>query len=102
MEEQHMHPNLYDQGNVCEIVGQRIKIEGPSTEVGLWMVPVLDPTQRVKVTRIISNSPSRIEFVTVDTTFLENRLEIRTRFSGSSTPLGATRRIVSNFTISRG
>ena len=99
MEEHHYH-NMYELGHVCEIVGQRIKIEGPASEIGLWMVPVLDPTQRVKVTRIISNSPSRIEFMPVDTTFQDNRLEIRTRFSGSATQLSQTRTITSNFTIS--
>ena len=36
----------------------------------------------------------------VDTTFQDNRLEIRTRFSGSATQLSQTRTITSNFTIS--
>jgi len=100
MEEQHMHPNMYDQGHVCEIVGQRIKIDGPSAEAGLWMVPVLDPAQRVKVTRIISNAPSRIEFMPVNTNHADNRLEIRTRFSGAGNPLAQTRTITSNFIVS--
>ena len=101
MEDPHTPPNMYDLGHVCEIVGQRIKIEGPTSEAGLWMVPPLDPTKRMKVTRIISNAPSRIEFVPVDTGYADNRLEIRTRFSGSSTPLLTARTITSSFTLSR-
>ena len=101
LEDQHTPPNMYDLGHVCEIVGQRIKIEGPPSEVGLWMVPVADPTKRKKIERIIRNDPSHIEFVTVDTGFADNRLEIRTQFTGSGTPLHTPRTIVSNFTISR-
>jgi hypothetical protein len=101
MEDQHMPPNMFDLGHVCEIIGQRIKIEGPPAETGLWMAPVLDPTQAVKITRIISNAPSRIEFVPVATGHADNRLEIRTRFSGAGNQLLQTRTITSNFTISR-
>jgi hypothetical protein len=50
--EDHTLNNMFDLGHVCEIVGQRIKIEGPPAETRLWMVPVLDPTQAVKITRI--------------------------------------------------
>ena len=96
-----MPSNFYDLGHVCELAGHRIKIEGPAAETGLWMVPVMDPSKAVKITRIISNSPSRIEFVPVDTGFAENRLEIRTRYTGTATPLLTTRVFSSNFTVNR-
>ena len=93
--------NYYMLDHVCEIVGQRLKIEGPPAEVGIWMVPVMDSTKAKKITRIVRNEPSLIEFVPVDTGFAENRIEIRTRFSGSSTTLLAARKFQSSFTISR-
>jgi len=92
--------NLFEPGHVCEILGRRIKIEGLPTETGLWMVPVQDPAKAVKINRVVSNTPSRIEFIPVDTGYSENRLEIRTRFSGSTTPLTALRIVTSQFVIS--
>jgi hypothetical protein len=87
--------NLFEPGHVSEIVGHRIKIEGPSPDIGLWMVPVLDPSARVKVTRIVENTPSRILFIPTTTNHLENRLEIHTQHSGSQTPLNSVRVITS-------
>jgi hypothetical protein len=92
--------NVFEPGHVCEILGRRIKIEGPAAEVGLWMVPVLDPTKAVKVNRIVSNNASRIEFIPVSTEYAENRLEIRTRFSEGGTLLHNIRTITSQFVIS--
>jgi hypothetical protein len=99
--EEAMPLNMFDVGHVCELVGHRIKIEGPPAEVGIWMVPVLDSTKALKITRIVRNEPSLIEFVPAATGFADNRIEIRTRFSGSSTTLLTTRVIQSPFTISR-
>jgi hypothetical protein len=88
--------NLFEPGHVSEILGRRIKIEGPDPDVGLWLVPVLDPSKRVKITRVVENTPSRIQFIAPPSTgFSENRLEIRTQFSGSPTPLNSVRVITS-------
>jgi len=93
--------NLFEPGHVCEILGRRIKIEGPTAETGLWMVPVLDTSKAVKINRIVSNNASRIEFIPVATGYPENRLEIRTRFSGTSAaPLNTLRTVTSQFVIS--
>jgi len=92
--------NLFEPGHVCEILGRRIKIDGPAAETGLWMVPVQDPAKAVKINRVVSNNASRIEFIPVATGYPENRLEIRTRYSGSATPLTALRNITSQFVIS--
>ena len=91
--------NHFEPGHVCEILGRRIKIDGPAAEVGLWMVPVLEPAKAVKINRVVSNTPSRIEFIPVATGYPENRLEIRTRYSGSATPLSALRTVTSQFVI---
>jgi len=95
----HDSGNHFEPGHVCEIVGRRIKIEGDPVKVGLWMVPVLDSTKRVQITRIVDNGASRIQFIPVATDYEENRLEIRTDYSGSSTPLTAPRTIISPFVI---
>jgi len=92
--------NLFEPGHVCEIVGHRIKIEGFPAESGLWMVPVQDPSKAVKINRVVSNTPSRIEFIPIDTGYSENRLEIHTRYSGSGIQLATTRIITSPFVIS--
>jgi hypothetical protein len=88
--------NLFEPGHVSEIVGRRIKIEGPGPDVGLWFVPVPDPTKRVKVARIVENTPSRVLFIAPPSTgFSENRLEIHTQFSDSTTLLHNVRVITS-------
>jgi len=91
--------NFFEPGHVCEIMGRRIKIEGLPAESGLWMVPVQDPAKAVKINRVVSNNASRIEFIPVATGYPENRLEIKTRFSGSATPLAALRTVISQFII---
>jgi len=91
--------NEFEPGHVCVVTGSLIKIEGDPVYVGLWLVPVADPSKRVQITRIISNGASRIEFVPVATGYMENRIMIRTSFSGSSTPLKQPRIIESPFTI---
>ena len=96
-----MPNNHYILEHVCEIVGQRIKIEGPEYEVGLWMVPVADSTKAMKVTRIVRNEPSLVEFIPVDTGYAENRIEIRTRFTGANAPLLSARNFQSPFSIMR-
>jgi hypothetical protein len=54
----------------------------------------------VKINRIVSNNASRIEFIPIATGYFENRLEIRTRYSGSNIPLSALRTVTSQFVIS--
>jgi len=88
--------NLFEPGHVSEILGRRIKIEGPDPDVGLWFVPVLDPSKRVKVPRVVENTPSRILFIApASTGFSENRLEIHTQHSGGNTLLNSVRVIAS-------
>jgi hypothetical protein len=93
--------NFFEPGHVCEIVGRRIKIEGPAAETGLWMVPLMDPSKAVKINRVVSNNASRIEFIPVATDYSDNRLEIRTRYSEGGTLLHNIRTITSQFAISQ-
>ena len=94
--------NHFEPGHVCEVVGRKIKIEGDPVKVGLWPVPVTDSTKRVQMTRIVDNGASRIQFIPVATGFSENRIEIRTSYSGSgSGELNSPRSIASPFTITQ-
>ena len=90
--------NYFEPGHVSEVLGRRIKIEGDPAKVGLWLVPVMDPTKAVKMSRIVENSPSRIQFIPVATGFQENRLEVRTYFS-DGTNLTTLRTITSPFVL---
>jgi hypothetical protein len=89
----------FEPGSVCEIAGRRIKIEGPEDETGLWIVGADDPNQRVKVTRVVSNTASHVQFVMPSVGGPLNRLEIRTMFSGGGKPLADIRVITSPFII---
>jgi len=91
--------NHYEPGHVCLVEGRRVKVEGPDAETGLWMVPVEDPSKAVKATRVVSKTASRVLFVPAATGFSENRLEIRTLYSATATPLTAVRVITSPFVI---
>ena len=90
----------FEPGHVCEIVGRRIKIEGDPAQTGLWMAPVSDPARRVKVERIVDNTPARVQFIPPATGRIDSRLEIRTFYSGSgSGELSSVRTITSPFVI---
>jgi hypothetical protein len=86
-------------GQFC-IYGHKIKILGDSPDIGLFFVPVEDPSKAVRVEQIAENMPSKIIGVAPDTKFKMNRIEIRTRFTGSgNTLLKSTRVITSDFVI---
>jgi len=97
--ETHDSGRHFEPGHVCEVVGRRIKITGDPAATGLWLVPVQDPARSVRITRIVDNGASRVQFIPAATGFMENRVEIRTSYSGSTTPLKQPRVIASPFTI---
>jgi len=68
--------------------------------VGLYFVPVDDPSRAVKVTRIAENTPTKIVGIAPQTEHLQNRIEIRTQFLGSTSVFLKTPRVItSNFII---
>ena len=95
-------PNHITVGEVHEIIGHRIKIEGNPATVGIWLVRLDDPTQRVKVSRVVTNNVSRIEFIVPEIVFGQCCLEIKTYYSGASNPLNDVRTIKSSFTLEKG
>jgi hypothetical protein len=81
-------------------LGHKIKIAGDDPAVGLYFVPVNDPSKTMKATRIAENSPSKIIGVAPGTGSSPVRIEVRTQFSGSGgTLLKAVRVITSGFTL---
>ena len=77
---------LYVPGNLFVLYGDKIKIAGDDSGIGVYFVPVDDPS------KIIGIAPK--------TGCSQNRIEVRTQFSGaSSNPLKTMRTITSSFTL---
>ena len=87
-------------GNQFAIHGHKIKLTGEDPTVGVYFVPVDDPSQAVKVERIAENSATKITGIIPDTKHQFNRIEIRTQFAGSNIiKLKAPRNITSSFVL---
>jgi hypothetical protein len=98
--EENSSNSIFMVGNVGEILGHRIKIEGPDSRVGLFIAPVDNPANAVKVSRVVENTASRVLFVFPQPAHTDNRLEIRTMYSGSGIkPLSELRVITSPFIL---
>jgi hypothetical protein len=88
--------SLYAPGDQFAIIGNKIKVAGDSPEIGIFFVPVDDPSKAVKVSRIAENYPSKITGITPQTGRPHNRIEIRTRFACSGAILLKTARIITS------
>ena len=90
----------YTPGHVFVIHGYKIKLAGDDPSVGVYFIPVDDPSKTVKVARIARNNPSEIIGIAPCTACKSNRIEIRTQFSGDMKKcLKTTRVITSSFTL---
>ena len=90
----------YSPGNQFILHGHKIKIAGDDPGVGLYFVPIDDPSKTMKVTRIAENSPSRIIGVAPGTGSSPVRIEVRTQYTGTSnTFLKNPRVITSGFVL---
>jgi hypothetical protein len=91
---------LYAPGSQFIIHGHKIKVQGDDPACGVYFVPIDDPSQEARVTRIAVNTPTRIVGIAPQTRHARNRIEIRTQFTGSgSTSLKAARAITSSFIV---
>jgi hypothetical protein len=91
---------LYVPGAQFAIHGHKIKLAGDAPGVGVYFVPVDDPSKAVKVSRIAENIPTKITGIAPKTEHQHNRIEIRTQFTGATnTPLKTPRIITSAFTL---
>ena len=92
--------SVFIPGNQFAIHGDKIKIAGNAPGIGVFFVPVDDPSKAVRMTRIAENKPSKITGIAPNTGYSRNRIEIRTQFAGSgSILLKAPRTITSAFII---
>ncbi|MDR2941950.1 MAG: DUF4469 domain-containing protein [Treponema sp.] len=85
---------LFAPGDMFAVYGSKIKLAGGSPEVGVYFVPVDDPSMAVKASRIAENLPSKITGIAPKTGFSDNRIEIRTQYSNSNGILLKTPRVI--------
>jgi len=86
-------------GNAFTIHGHNIKVDGADPACGLYLVPVDDPSKKVKITRILENNPSKIMGISVSTGFSTNRIEIVTQYTSGGSFLASPRTITSPFIL---
>jgi len=90
----------YLPGNQFILHGHKIKVAGDDPSVGVYFVPVNDPSKTIKATRIAENGTSKIIGVAPGTGSSPVRIEIRTQYTGSGNAfLKTVRTIISGFTL---
>jgi len=90
---------LYVPGDQFAIHGHKIKVAGDDPGVGIFFVPVDDPTKAVRVTRVAENTASKITGITPKTKYPHNRIEIITQFAGSGGIQLKTPRVITSHFI---
>jgi hypothetical protein len=88
--------NLYVPGNLFSICGNKIKVAGDNPDCGVFFVPIDNPSKAVKVSRLAENTPTKIIGIAPNTEFVNNRIEIRTQFTGSSSTFLKTPRVITS------
>jgi hypothetical protein len=90
----------YLPGNQFILHGHKIKVAGDDPSVGVYFVPVNDPSKTIKATRIAENGTSKIIGVAPGTGSSPVKIEIRTQYTGSGNAfLKTVRTITSGFTL---
>jgi len=87
---------LYGPGHQFGLHGHKVKLAGNDPGVGLYFVPVDDPSKAVKVTRIAENTGTKITGIAPQTGHTQNRLEIRTQYAGSGVIQLKTLRVITS------
>jgi len=99
MEEESVN-GVYSPNNVFSLSGRKIRVEGGDPACGVYFVPFDDPSKAVKVARIAENTHSRIIGISPDTGYANNRIEIRTQYTGCKKILLKEPRVIaSDFTV---
>jgi len=92
--------SIFVPGDQFVITGHKIKVAGDNPNIGVYFVPVDNPSEAKKVLRIAENTSTRIIGISPDTTHARNRVEIRTQYNGSTSSfLKAPRTITSSFIL---
>jgi hypothetical protein len=88
--------------NMFAIHGHKIKVAGDDPSCGVYFVPVLDPSKAVKVARIGDNNPTRVTGIAPNTEYTQNKIEIRTQYSGATDKFLKTPRVItSSFVLAK-
>jgi hypothetical protein len=91
--------SVFVLGNMFVISGNKIKIAGDDPCCGLYFGPVDEPSKAVKVERIGENAPSKITGIVPHVISPQNKIEIRTQYTGGAALLKTTRIISSAFVV---
>jgi hypothetical protein len=78
---------IFLSGNQFAIHGNKIKIMGEDPNIGVYFVPVDDPSRAVKVERVAENNPSKITGIIPQINSVNHRIEVRTQYAGSNSKL---------------
>ncbi|MCL2320156.1 MAG: DUF4469 domain-containing protein [Treponema sp.] len=88
--------SIYVPGDQFRIKGYKIKISGDDPSNGVYFVPVMEPDKAVKVSRLATNNATLISGIAPKTEFVQNRIEIRTQYAGSSNIYLKNQRIITS------
>jgi len=88
--------SIFVPGNQFVITGHKIKVAGDNPNVGVYFVPVDNPSEAKKVLRIAENSSGKIIGISPDPAHARNRVEIRTQFTGSTNTFLKTPRVITS------
>jgi hypothetical protein len=91
--------HLFAPGNMFVLQVHKIKIAGDAQDLGVFFVPVDNPSAYLQAKRIIENTPTKVVGIAPDTGFARNRIEVRTQFSGGGSFLKSPRVITSPFVL---
>jgi len=94
--DEHSVNTLYAPGDQFILHGYKIKLAGNDPGVGLFLVPVDNPSAAVKITRTGEITASKITGIMPASTYNKNRIEVRTQYSGASNKLLSTPRIITS------
>jgi hypothetical protein len=83
-------------GDQFAIHGHKIKAAGDNPGVGVYFVPVDDPSRAVKVNRMAENTPHKITGIAPGTQSTHNRIEIRTQYNGSGSSIFKAPRVITS------
>jgi len=92
--------SIYIPNDGFVINGHKIKLAGDDPDVGVFFVPVDDPSKAVKATRVFENNQGKIIGIAPKTGHPQVKIEIRTQYAGSgSICLKKPRVITSDFVL---
>jgi len=86
----------YAPGDLFCIKGGKIRIEGGDPSCGVYFVPEDDPSAAVKATRVTRSTSTKITGIAPKTGRKNNRIEVRTQFTGATDTFLQTPRVIAS------